>query len=349
MFIKIVNLVVDAIGSNRREGDRHIADAESCERNSGIERIQNQRVEAAELNCRYSGSGLSQEGEYRGIECHDAPRESHETWVQPGAELTGSVSSCSKSCTGLKHGASTIENEVKPETNNYGQVQNGAGKSHKSGQAKSAESGGGYSGVFGALHYMNTRAEEVNFGSSVAHGWVKGVSLKVKDFCSRPQMVIVLALLPFLYMVSPKAVVLVPLLVVIGAAALVVQSFLPVYIGLDFSLMGAVLGSVLFHPWIGVLCVVCTYVAAMMFPSGHQDALEYERIFLFSFLALIIPFIPVSDIMLKCVVATYIGEFMEMFWHKYGENYPWPMAFLKVFPRSLIYVYVFHQTLGFLV
>ncbi len=77
-------------------------------------------------------------------------------------------------------------------------------------------------------------------------------------------------------------------------------------------------------------------------------AVVNEGIFLFSFLALIIPFIPVSDIMLKCVVATYIGEFMEMFWHKYGENYPWPMAFLKVFPRSLIYVYVFHKALGFL-
>ena len=311
MFIKIVNLIVDAIGSDQQEGNRHIADAESCESKGRIERIQNHRVGAVELNGRCSG--LSQEG---------AGRESQ--------------------------GAS-FETERGPETDNYEQVQNGAGKSHKSGQAKSAESSGGNSGVLGALHYMNTRAEEVNFGSSVAHGWVKGVSLKVKDFCSRPQMVVVLALLPFLYMVSPKAVVLVPLLVVLGAAALVVQSFLPVYIGLDFSLMGAVLGSVLFHPWIGVLCVVCTYVAAMMFPSGHQDALEYERIFLFSFLALIIPFIPVSDIMLKCVVATYIGEFMEMFWHKYGENYPWPMAFLKVFPRSLIYVYVFHMTLGFLV
>ncbi len=311
MFIKIVNLVVDAICSDRREGNRDISAAESCENKGSIERIQNHRAEVVELNGRCSG--LSQER--AGCESH---RASFETKRSVG-------------------------------TDDYRQVQNGAVKSHKSGQAKYAESGGAYSGVFGAFHYMNTRAEEVNFGSSVAHGWVKGVSLKVKDFCSRPQMVIVLALLPFLYMVSPKAVVLVPLLIVLGAAALVVQSFLPVYIGLDFSLMGAVLGSVLFHPGIGVLCVFCTYVVAMMFPSGHQDALEYERIFLFSFLALIIPFIPVSDIMLKCVVATYIGEFMEMFWHKYGENYPWPMAFLKVFPRSLIYVYVFHKTLGFLV
>ncbi len=137
--------------------------------------------------------------------------------------------------------------------------------------------------------------------------------------------------------------------IVFGAVALVVQLFLPVYLGLDFSLMGAVLGSVLFHPVVGVLIVLCTYVAAMMFPNGNQDALEYERIFLFSFLALVIPYIPVSDVMIKCVVATYIGEFMEMFWHKYGEDYPWPMSFLKVFPRSLLYVYVFHRTLGFLV
>ncbi len=206
-----------------------------------------------------------------------------------------------------------------------------------------------YSGILGAFHYMNTRAEEVNFGSSVTHEWVRGISLKVKYYCSGPQMAMLLVLLPLLYMVSPKAVVLAPLLVVLGAVALVVQSFLPVYIGLDFSLMGAVLGSVLFHPWIGVLIVFCTYVVALMLPSGHQDALEYERIFLFSFLALIIPYIPVSDVMVKCVVATYIGEFLEMVWHKYGEDYPWIMAFLKVFPRSLIYIYVFHYTLEFLV
>ncbi len=206
-----------------------------------------------------------------------------------------------------------------------------------------------YSGILGAFRYMNTRAEEVNFGSSVAHKWVRDISLKVKDFCSGPKMALLLVLLPLLYMFSPKAMVLVPLLVALGAVALVVQSFLPVYIGLDFSLMGAVLGSVLFHPGIGVLIVFCTYVVAMMLPSGHQDALEYERIFLFSFLALIIPYIPVSDVMVKCVVATYIGEFLEMFWHKYGEDYPWIMAFLKVFPRSLIYVYVFHYTLRFLV
>ncbi len=310
MFIKIVNLIVDAI-CDTSGGRKDIVDAESCERKGSIERIQNHRVEAVELN--RGCSGLSQER---------AGREGQEA---------------------------SFETKQSVGTDDYRQVQNGAGKSYKSEMAKSAKSGGRDSGVFGAFHYMNTRAEEVNFGSSVTHEWVRGVSLKVKDFCSRPQMVIVLALLPFLYMVSPKAVVLVPLLVVLGAAALVVQSFLPVYIGLDFSLMGAVLGSVLFHPWIGVLCVFCTYVVAMMFPSGHQDALEYERIFLFSFLALIIPFIPVSDIMLKCVVATYIGEFMEMFWHKYGENYPWPMAFLKVFPRSLLYVYIFHKALGFLV
>ena len=206
-----------------------------------------------------------------------------------------------------------------------------------------------YSGIPGAFHYMNTRAEEVNFGSSVTHEWVRGISHKVKNYCSGPQMAMLLVLLPLLYVVSPKAIVLVPLLVVLGAVALVVQSFLPVYIGLDFSLMGAVLGSVLFHPGIGVLIVFCTYVVALMLPSGHQDALEYERIFLFSFLALIIPYIPVSDIMVKCIVATYIGEFLEMVWHKYGEDYPWPMAFLKVFPRSLIYIYVFHSTLEFLV
>ena len=196
---------------------------------------------------------------------------------------------------------------------------------------------------------MNTRAEEVNFGSSVTHEWVRGISRKVKYYCSGPQTAMLLVLLPLLYVVSPKAVVLVPLLVALGAVALVVQSFLPVYIGLDFSLMGAVLGSVLFHPGIGVLIVFCTYVVALMLPSGHQDALEYERIFLFSFLALIIPYIPINDVMVKCIVATYIGEFLEMFWHKYGEDYPWPMAFLKVFPRSLIYIYVFHYTLKFLV
>ncbi len=242
MFIKIVNLVVDAI-CDTSGGRKDIEDAESCESKGRIGCVQNHRVEAVELNggC----SGLSQE---RG-----------------GRESQGA----------------SFETKRSVGTDDYRQVQNGAGKSHKSGYAKSAESSGGNLGVFGAFHYMNTRAEEVNFGSSVAHGWVKGVSLKVKDFCSKPQMVIVLALLPFLYMVSPKAVVLVPLLVALGAAALVVQSFLPVYIGLDFSLMGAVLGSVLFHPWIGVLCVFCTYVVAMMFPSGHQDALEYERIFLF--------------------------------------------------------------------
>ncbi len=206
-----------------------------------------------------------------------------------------------------------------------------------------------YSGVFGAFHYMNTRAEEANFGSGVTHEWVRRISIRMKDFCSSPIMLGLLVLLPFLYMVSPKAVILVPLLVALGAVALVVQSYLPVYIGLDFSLMGAVLGSVLFHPWIGVLIVLCTYVVAVMFPNGNQDALEYERIFLFSFLALVIPYIPISDVMIKCVVATYIGEFLEMFWHKYGEDYPWPMAFLKVFPRSLIYIYVFHRTLVFLV
>ncbi len=206
-----------------------------------------------------------------------------------------------------------------------------------------------YSDIFGAFHYMNVRAQEVNFGTSVTHEWVRGISLKVKDFCTRPQVAIVLFALPLLYLVSPKAVVLVPLLVVLGAVALVAQSYLPIYIGLDFSLMGAVLGSVLFHPWIGVLIVFCTYVLAVMFPNGNQDALEYERIFLFSFLALIIPYIPVADIMLKCIVATYIGEFLEMIWHKYGEDYPWPMAFLKVFPRSLIYIYIFHYTLKFLV
>ena len=173
-----------------------------------------------------------------------------------------------------------------------------------------------YSGIFGAFHYMNTRAEEVNFGSGVTHEWVRGISIRVKDFCSRPIMLVLLVSLPFLYMVSPKALILVPFLVVLGAVALVVQSFLPVYIGLDFSLMGAVLGSVLFHPWIGVLIVLCTYVVAVMFPNGNQDALEYERIVLFSFLALVIPYIPIADVMIKCVVDTYIGEFMDMFWHK---------------------------------
>ena len=206
-----------------------------------------------------------------------------------------------------------------------------------------------YTGVFGAFQYMNTRAEEVNFGSSVTHEWMRGISARVRDACSKPKMALLLVLLPLLYVFSPKAMVVVPLLVILGAIALVVQSFLPVYIGLDFSLMGAVLGSVLFHPGIGVLIVFCTYVVAMMFPSGNQDALEYERIFLFSFLALVIPYIPVSDVMVKCVVATYIGELLEMVWHKYGEDYPWIMAFLKVFPRSLIYVYVFHYTLEFLV
>ena len=224
-----------------------------------------------------------------------------------------------------------------------------ARKSNSRVEVESANKEGKYSGILGAFHYMNTRSEEVNFGSSVAHEWVRGISLKVKEYCTRPKMAMLLVLLPLLYMFSPKAMVLVPLLVALGAVALVVQSFLPVYIGLDFSLMGAVLGSVLFHPWIGVLIVFCTYVVAMMFPSGNQDALEYERIFLFSFLALIIPYIPVSDVMVKCIVATYIGELLEMVWHKYGEDYPWIMAFLKVFPRSLIYVYVFHYTLEFLV
>jgi len=39
-----------------------------------------------------------------------------------------------------------------------------------------------YHGLFGAFHYMNTRAEKANFGSSVTHEWVRGISLKVKDF-----------------------------------------------------------------------------------------------------------------------------------------------------------------------
>ncbi len=133
-----------------------------------------------------------------------------------------------------------------------------------------------YSGVYGAFHYMNTRAEEANFGSGVTHEWVRGISVRVKDFCSSPIMLVLLLVIPFLYLVSPKAVILVPFLVALGAAALVVQSFLPVYIGLDFSLMGAVLGSVLFHPWIWVLIVLCTYVVAVMFPNGNQDALEYH-------------------------------------------------------------------------
>ena len=178
---------------------------------------------------------------------------------------------------------------------------------------------------------------------------MKKAIAKAKNCFSNPWVAVLFVVLPVLYLFSPKAATLVPLLVVVGAAALIVQSYLPVYVGLDFSLMGAVLGSILFSPWVGCMTVVLTYVLAMNFPSGHQDALEHERIFLFSALAFIIPIIPLEDLMLKCIVATYIGEFMEMLWHKYGENYPWMMAFLKVFPRSLIYIYVFHKTLVFLV
>ena len=204
--------------------------------------------------------------------------------------------------------------------------------------------------IWNALHYMNTRAEEVNFGKGViTYKWARNISQKIRYYCSKPKVVILFIVIPFLYIISPKAVLLVPLLIVLGAAALIVQSYLPVYIGLDFSLMGAVLGSILFHPWVGVLIVLCIYILAIKSPSGNQDALEYERIVMFSVLALIIPYIPIEDIMLKCIVATYIGEIMEMVWHKYGEGYLWLMAFMKVFPRSLIYVYVFHKTLVFLV
>ena len=80
-----------------------------------------------------------------------------------------------------------------------------------------------YTGVFGAFQYMNTRAEEVNFGSSVTHEWMRGISARVRDACSKPKMALLLVLLPLLYVFSPKAMVVVPLLVILGAIALVVQ------------------------------------------------------------------------------------------------------------------------------
>lgn len=210
-----------------------------------------------------------------------------------------------------------------------------------------------FSSVFnsfaGAFAYMNIRARVMNSRYEMNDSTLNLFVAHARDYCSKPHMMIILFSLPLLYVISPTAVVVVPLLIGIGAAALVIQSFLPIYIGLDFSLMGAVLGSILFGPLVGVGIVVATYVLALQFPAGIKDAFEFERIFMFSFLALIVPYIPVNDIMLKAIVATYIGEFMEMLWHKIGEDYPWPIAFLKVFPRSLLYVYIFHQVLVFFV
>ena len=207
--------------------------------------------------------------------------------------------------------------------------------------------------VFGlfldAFRYMNFRTREVNkIGSSTTEG-PKHILYHIKDYLSKPGMIAAFVLVPVVYLISPKALVVLPILVVVGALALVVQSFLPIYIGLDFSLMGAVLGSILFGPIVGVAVVLFTYILAVQLPSGQQDALEYERVFLFSILALIIPYIPTDDFMLKAIIATYIGELFEMVWHRYGENYPWMMAFLKVFPRSLIYIYLFHNLLGYLI
>ena len=207
----------------------------------------------------------------------------------------------------------------------------------------------GFGFILDAFRYMNFRTREVNkIGSSTTKG-PKHILYHIKDYLSKPGMIVVFVLVPVVYLISPKALILLPTLVVVGALALVIQSFLPIYIGLDFSLMGAVLGSILFGPIVGVAVVLFTYILAVQLPSGQQDALEYERVFLFSFLALIIPYIPTNDIMLKAIIATYIGEFFEMVWHRYGENYPWMMAFLKVFPRSLIYIYLFHNLLGYLV
>ena len=203
--------------------------------------------------------------------------------------------------------------------------------------------------ILNAFRYMNRRTREVNRIGGATTAGPKHFLYHVKECLSKPSMLVVLSLVSLVYFVSPKAVILLPTLVVVGALALVVQSFLPVYIGLDFSLMGAVLGTILFGPIVGVLVVLFTYILAVQLPTGQQDALEYERIFLFSLLALIIPYIPTTNIMLKAVIATYIGEFFEMIWHRYGENYPWIMAFLKVFPRSLIYIYIFHNILGYLV
>ncbi len=107
--------------------------------------------------------------------------------------------------------------------------------------------------ILNAFGYMNRRTREVNrIGSTTTTG-PKHFLYHVKDYLSKPAMLAVLSLCSLVYFVSPKAVVILPTLVVVGALALVVQSFLPVYIGLDFSLMGAVLGTILFGPIVGFL------------------------------------------------------------------------------------------------
>jgi hypothetical protein len=117
-----------------------------------------------------------------------------------------------------------------------------------------------------------------------------------------------LVFLAVAFTIGLKSVAVVVGLIVFGVGTSLIVRYTGLYLGNDFTLFGAIVGSYLFEPWVGALVVAAEYVLLTFFPA--DDGVDYPVGAWYFIVALfIMPHLPFQSYQtLHLLLATAIGE-----------------------------------------
>lgn len=126
------------------------------------------------------------------------------------------------------------------------------------------------------------------------------------------------------FFIGLKSIAIVTALIAFGLGSSLFVRYSGFYLGNDFTLFGAIVGSYLFGPWVGALIVAAIYMILPFFPS--DEGIDYPVGLWFAMTVFfIMPKLPLDSYpMMKLLLATAIGEAGNaLYWSMRGFPLPW--------------------------